>query len=583
MARSTLAYALVALFGAFGCDPASVPDAQNTPSAAAGKADGGGGACLPVAASVRTGDIDDDLARELSGLVVSRRQPGVLWTHNDGGAGDRNTLLAVDARGRTLAHVELDGIDNVDWEDIAIGPGSVPGRDALYVGDIGDNDADRGKVAIIRFDEPEVDATDGPTKLSVRDAERLKLHYDDGDARDAEALFIDTVTDTLYVVSKAPGDEPSALFSAKLPLRDRDRLHFVGDQRDLPGLDGVVVAADASADGLTIALATRGEALRVWSRDDGESIADVLARPACESDVPRAHTEALALLPSGHGALLVPEGTHPDLDLVPFAASCGTWLPPVIDGRLDDTSDELSGLVASRDHDGVQWVHPDGDDPRPVLFAVDEDGDVLAEVTLLGVSPRDWEDIARLDRSTGPDALVLADTGARLGARTDVELVVFDEPDPDRGDTAVDVERITLPYADGLARDAEAVFVDRDGSLVVVTQPDPGPTTVFVAQAPWASATLRPVVDAADVPELDASIVAADRSRDGALALLTSDDVALVWPASRLPLAERLATAPCRVPMPRGDYESIAWSADGDALWTVREGDDAVRWTTTRF
>ncbi len=581
MSRTRLAFASVALWGALGCDPGDAASTAQDPTDV-GKADGAGGTCLPAAEPVRTGDIDDDLARELSGLAVSRWQPGVLWAHNDGGSGDRNTLLAVDARCRTLAHVELHGIDNVDWEDIAIGPGSAPGTDALYIGDIGDNDNERNKIAIVVVDEPEVDPAADPVKLSLRDAERVTLRYDDGDARNAEAMLIDRVTNRLYVMSKASGDERSALFSAKLPLRDGDRLRWVGDERDLPGLEGVIVAADASPDGGTVAVATRGEELRVWSREAGESIADVLARPWCASDVPRAHTEALALLPSGHGALLVPEGTHPDLDLVPFAAACGTWLPPVTKGRLAATSEELSGMVASRDHHGVQWVHPDGDDPRAVVFAVDEDGEVLATVTLRGVSPRDWEDIARLDRGSGADALVLADAGARLGLRADIEVVVFDEPDPDRGDAVVDAERITVPYADGIARDAEAVFVDGDGSLVVVAQAGPGSTTVFVAPAPWSSATLRPVADADDVPDLDASIVAADRSAAGTLALLTSDDVALVWPASRLPLAQRLTSAPCRVPMPRGDYESIAWSPDGDALWTVREGDDAVRWQVSR-
>lgn len=549
-----------------------------------GKADGAGNVCPLAESTVRTGDIDDDLAVELSGLVVSRQQPGVLWAHNDGGSGKRNRLLAVDARGRTLAHVKLHGLDNNDWEDIALGPGSRPGHDALYVGDIGDNDTERNRIAIIVLEEPEIDPSANEVEHTVRDAREVSLRYDDGRARNAEALFIDTMTDTLYVISKAPGGDLSELFAIGLPLRDDDeRLRFVGDQRELPGLQGVVVAADASADGKTLAIATRREELRSWSRATGESVSDMLARPACASDVPRRHTEALALLPSGSGAMLVPEGEHPDLHLVPFASVCGTWLPPVLNADIRaSTSDELSGLVSSRAFKGVQWAHPDGDDGRSVIFAIDEDGELLAEIELSDVHVSDWEDIARLDQHEGPDILVVADMGAKHGLRDHITLNLFHEPDPFDGDDSVDVRTMALRYADGKPRDAEATFVDDDGTLVVITQPDTGPTTVFAAEAPWDDARLEPVIDASDAPYLGTAIVAADRSASGALALLSTDNTAFVWPASSLPLAERLRTEPCRAPMPRGDFESIAWSRDGDSLWTVREGKRATRWEVTR-
>ena len=44
---------------------------------------------------------------EASGLAVSRRHPGVLWTHND--SGDPARLFAVGADGRTRAVLTLAG------------------------------------------------------------------------------------------------------------------------------------------------------------------------------------------------------------------------------------------------------------------------------------------------------------------------------------------------------------------------------------------------------------------------------------------------------------------------------------------
>src|SRR4051812_4643102 len=50
---------------------------------------------------------------ESSGIVVSRRTPGVFWTHND--SGDGPNLFATDRKGRSLASFTVTGATNVDW------------------------------------------------------------------------------------------------------------------------------------------------------------------------------------------------------------------------------------------------------------------------------------------------------------------------------------------------------------------------------------------------------------------------------------------------------------------------------------
>src|SRR5687768_8112521 len=56
---------------------------------------------------------------ESSGLTVSRRYPGVIWTHNDGGF---QFLFAVNRSGKFLGGFQVPG-NLVDWEDIAIDNG----------------------------------------------------------------------------------------------------------------------------------------------------------------------------------------------------------------------------------------------------------------------------------------------------------------------------------------------------------------------------------------------------------------------------------------------------------------------------
>ncbi len=54
------------------------------------------------------------------------------------------------------AKIELEGVDAEDFEDIAVGPGPLPGLNYIYVGDIGNNDEDRDEVQIYRFLEPDL-------------------------------------------------------------------------------------------------------------------------------------------------------------------------------------------------------------------------------------------------------------------------------------------------------------------------------------------------------------------------------------------------------------------------------------------
>ncbi len=87
------------------------------------------------------------IVEEISGLAISSRTADVLWAINDSGKGDsRSVLTSLTTDGKHIADTELAGIQNHDWEDIAVGPGPEIGLSYVYIADIGDNDAERRNV-----------------------------------------------------------------------------------------------------------------------------------------------------------------------------------------------------------------------------------------------------------------------------------------------------------------------------------------------------------------------------------------------------------------------------------------------------
>src|ERR671936_3018212 len=136
--------------------------------------------------------IDDPRVVESSGLVASRRHPGVLWTHND--SGDASRLFAVGRDGRVLATLRLAGVRARDWQALALGRDD-RGAPALLVGDIGDNQGVWPWVTVYRVAEP------ARLRDAAVPAARFRLRYPDG-PRDAEALLVDPRGNRLYVASK---------------------------------------------------------------------------------------------------------------------------------------------------------------------------------------------------------------------------------------------------------------------------------------------------------------------------------------------------------------------------------------------
>ena len=238
-----------------------------------------------------TGTVRSSQTPELSGLVLSRSQPGVLWAHND--SGDRPRVFALRADGTVLADLDVPGAEASDWEDIAI-----RGR-TLYLGDIGDNARQRRTVDVYRVAEPDVPATG-----TTAPATRLRLRYPDG-AHDAETLLVDPRSGAIAIVTKEL-DGRSGVYVAR---GSQGRLRLAA-RLDL-GLGSLATGGDVSADGRVIAIRTYGSVF-VWRRAPGTSLAAALRGKPCASPTPlrEGQGEALALTRDGRAFFTVPEGLH---------------------------------------------------------------------------------------------------------------------------------------------------------------------------------------------------------------------------------------------------------------------------------
>lgn len=143
---------------------------------------------------------------------------------------------------------------------------------------------------------------------------------------------------------------------------------------------------------------------------------------------------------------------------------------------------EASGLALSRSHDGVLWTHNDSDGGARI-FAIDTRGALIADVPLEGAQNRDWEDIAVARCPAGGprgDCIYIGDIGDNRATREEgVGVWVLAEPDPAQPGTP-DVAFLRIQYPDG-PRDAEALVVTDDGTLIVVSKGREHPVSVYRA------------------------------------------------------------------------------------------------------
>jgi hypothetical protein len=189
------------------------------------------------------GRLADPALREVSGIVRSRRHPGIFWVHND--SGNEPVLYAVRADGSLVNRFRV-AAANLDWEDIA-----ADAAGNLYLGDIGNNYGILPIRTIYRLAEPDpFHPSDRPLPVA------LYWYGFEGRGFDAEGLVIDG--GRALVVTKRLDGGTAELRAVALapgsPVRPRPS-QPVGP---LAGFTEPATGADLSPDGTRLAVCSVG-------------------------------------------------------------------------------------------------------------------------------------------------------------------------------------------------------------------------------------------------------------------------------------------------------------------------------------
>jgi hypothetical protein len=237
---------------------------------------------------------------------------------------------------------------------------------------------------------------------------------------------------------------------------------------------------------------------------------------------------------------------------------------------------EASGIAMSQRVPGRLWAL--NDSGAPVLYALDSTGAVAGQVELAGARVDDWEAVA-VGRCGSKSCIYVGDIGDNDATRTHITIYRAEEPADASG--AVRADAFHATYPDG-PQDAEALIVDREGTLFIVTKGETGPVAMYKfpgTMEPGTSARLERV----GAPRKAGAVSRHERITD---ASLSADGE---WVALRTTTALSLHRAADLVsgnwnPAARVGLESIrepqgegVTFAGRDALYLVSEGGGKAR------
>ncbi len=255
---------------------------------------------------------------EVSGVAASRAHPGFLYVHNDSGE-PYARFFAIRSDGSVVAEYRLGRERARDLEEIALGPGARPGSSAIYLADVGDNDARAGRpprasIVVFRVAEPDPSAVAptraGPRTIVLRGHERFELRYP-ARSYDCEAILVDPSTGDLYLLGKV-AEGPAPLFRARAPLSTRSvtTLEALGEVLPARNLGDSITAASVDATGTRIVVRTYRSAL-LFSRAEGQSWLDALSvSPTVLPRLREPQGEAISFLDASGTIVSITEGAR---------------------------------------------------------------------------------------------------------------------------------------------------------------------------------------------------------------------------------------------------------------------------------
>jgi hypothetical protein len=166
--------------------------------------------CEKYAAPVELAKVSVSELDALSGIAGGRKNPQLLFAHNDH---DRATVYVLDMQGALRARLNPQNASASDIEDIAIGP--CEADTCIFLADIGDNAMTRSEYGVLRFPEPEI-ANNGAGATFTPMAERVRFTYEDG-SHNAEGFMVDPRSGKMYVVTKLATGGASSVYRLEAP------------------------------------------------------------------------------------------------------------------------------------------------------------------------------------------------------------------------------------------------------------------------------------------------------------------------------------------------------------------------------
>ncbi|WP_434927278.1 hypothetical protein [Shewanella sp. HL-SH2] len=298
-------------------------------------------ACAMQTGVTQTGSINAPLIDEASGLAVSRLNEQILWTHND--SGDTARLFAIDTCGNQLVTLNVKGVKNTDWEDIA--SFVYQGQAYLLIADIGDNSQQRTQYQLHLIKEPDLSQLNGQKTLSVTPLWSMAFTYEDG-ARDSESVAVDVAKQKILLLTKRdkqpilyelPLISPTSkqgLSSSQSVQTFNKQAKRLGEIAPLPtavldyasiytwiGFAGKPTAMDISADGLSAVVLTYTHAFYFSQSQPGDWLTLLSTAPKQINLPSITQAEAVGFSQDGHSIYITSERLPAPLykvDLKPY-------------------------------------------------------------------------------------------------------------------------------------------------------------------------------------------------------------------------------------------------------------------------
>ena len=172
----------------------------------------------PMHISLKAGNAPGDLV-ENSAAAMSMTQPGIFFTIND--SGNEPLLFALDTTGKDRGVWRITNANNVDWEAASVGRCSAGAAAwCVYIGDVGDNEAQHQSRKIYRVAEPRA-LEPGSGHRDSLVAERLTFEYPNG-PQDVESMYVSRNGD-VFLIAKRPrldaAQRPLPALVYRLPAR----------------------------------------------------------------------------------------------------------------------------------------------------------------------------------------------------------------------------------------------------------------------------------------------------------------------------------------------------------------------------